>query len=76
MNYFRSVAIAVDQLLNALIGGWPDESLSSRAYRVGLTYDKWVLASVINALFFWQQNHCKSAYENEQERRHLPPELR
>lgn len=33
MAYIKNVLIALDQLANALIGGWPDESLSSRAWR-------------------------------------------
>ena len=28
----KQVRIAIDQLLNALLGGYADESLSSRAY--------------------------------------------
>lgn len=33
MSYIRRLLIAVDQLLNAVLGGWPDETLSSRAWR-------------------------------------------
>lgn len=33
MKYYFKVGLAVDQLLNALMGGWPDESFSARAYR-------------------------------------------
>lgn len=31
--YIKNVLIGVDQLVNAVIGGWPDESLSSRSWR-------------------------------------------
>lgn len=33
MTYGKRTLIAVDQLLNTLLGGWPDETLSSRCYR-------------------------------------------
>ena len=31
---------------------------------------------LVNHIFFWQENHCKEAYESEAQRSHLPPELR
>lgn len=33
MTYGKRTLIAVDQLINTLLGGWPDETLSSRCYR-------------------------------------------
>ena len=76
MSYVRRLLIAVDQLLNAVLGGWPDETLSSRAWR-------WELAGVrswprrlIDALFFPEEEHCRESYESERLGRQLPPELR
>ena len=76
MGYGRSVLIALDQLVNALCGGWPDETISSRAWR-------WELAGVrswprvmIDRLFFWEREHCRESYESERLGRQLPPELR
>lgn len=76
MSYIRRLLIAVDQLLNAVLGGWPDETLSSRAWR-------WELAGVrswprrlIDALLFLDVNHCRESYESERLGRQLPPELR
>lgn len=31
---------------------------------------------IIDHLFFWQTEHCKSAYESEVERSQLPPSMR
>jgi len=31
---------------------------------------------VVDGLFFWQREHCKSSYESEREGRQSPPELR
>lgn len=76
MNYPRNLATALDQLLNALLGGYCDESLSARAYRWRRDGKSGVPAAIINIVFFWQKDHCFSAYGNEQARRQLPPEYR
>lgn len=65
------VLIALDQLANAICGGWADETLSSRAYRESPRAEKF-----INALFFWDKDHCYESYVSEQLRTQLPPELR
>lgn len=79
-QYFRNIAIAFDQLINCLIkGGTPDETLSSRAWRLSCNNKYWyskIPCKIINALFFWQNNHCRGAYTSELERKHLPDELR
>ena len=31
-GYLYRVSIAVDQLFNSILGGWPDETLSARAW--------------------------------------------
>ncbi len=76
MLYMRFVLIAFDQCLNALCGGWPDETLSSRAYRWHVAGKGSLALHIINALFFWEKNHCQEAYESERRNRHLPPEFR
>lgn len=73
-DYFQ-VLVALDQLINAICGGWADETLSSAAHRRRLN-GRPALASVIDKLFFWQYEHCKKAYESEIERAHFPPEMR
>lgn len=69
------VLIAIDQLVNTVVGGFADETLSSRAHRRRLR-GKGGCAWVIDHIFFWQEEHCKTAYESEIERSQLPPELR
>lgn len=32
-GYFHNLLVACDQFLNTLLGGWPDETLSSRCWR-------------------------------------------
>ena len=69
------IAIAADQLVNTLLAGMSDETLSARAWRNHLVSAKWRFTmNVIDAIFFWQQDHCKQSYFAEFERKHLPPE--
>ena len=75
MNYWKNLLIAVDQLVNALIGGWPDETLSSRCYRWARDGVRAWPRKLVDGLFFWQREHCKSSYESEREGRQSPPEL-
>lgn len=63
--YAKSVGIAADQLINAVLGGLPSETLSVRAYRLGVLDGRrgWRrVVWVINKLFWWQRNHCRGAY--------------
>lgn len=77
MNHRQQIAIAFDQLVNACCGGWADETLSSRAWRQHEKKKRWaMLRRVIDGIFFWQKDHCKTAYESELERKHFPKELR
>ncbi len=76
MAYFWALFIAFDQLCNALCGGWPDETLSSRAWRWHVAGVRSWPMYVINGLFFWEKNHCQNSYESERSSRHFPPELR
>ena len=76
MTYPHKVGLALDQLLNAVIGGYPDESISARAYRWDRDGKRHWVKKCINALFFWQKDHCRSAHHTEIELRHMPPEYR
>lgn len=53
---------ASSQFFNVLLFlGHPNESISGRSYR-----EPWPLAyKIINRVFFWQKDHCKSAYLND-----------
>lgn len=66
--------IALDQLLNTLLAGHPDETLSSRAYRAeqkDKIFGKF-FRPLIDAVFFWQKQHCYKGYLAEKQRRQLP----
>lgn len=76
MTYSKKVLIAIDQLINTLIGGWPDETLSSQAHRWEQAGKRSWTRKMIDAIFFWEERHCYSSYISEREGRQLPPELR
>jgi len=76
-HHLLQVGIAIDQLLNTILGGWADETFSSRCWRKR-AYPRWNRARhFVDALFFWQrEGHCREAYESEWCRSQLPPALR
>lgn len=76
MTYARAVLIAIDQLMNAVLAGWPDETMSSRAWRWEQDGIRSWPRKLIDALFFMEKEHCRQSYISEREGRQLPPELR
>ena len=75
-KYIGNNLIALDQQLNALLLGSPDETLSSRAYRADVSNKLFgkLFRPLIDYLFFWQKYHCYSAYLSELHRKQLPNE--
>ena len=67
----KQIGIAIDQLVNALLGGMADETISARAHRT-----RSPLEHYLDAIFFWDENHCRASYLSELERRQLPPQYR
>lgn len=80
MSYAKALLVALDQLGNAALGGWPDETLSSRAFRLAKSGRRRWPRRLIDALFFWdkegEKRHCELSFESEREGRQLPPEAR
>lgn len=69
------VLVALDRLVNACIAGSASETLSSRAHRMrekGQPAWGWT-ADAIDALFFWQDGHCRQSFEWETARLANPP---
>lgn len=74
LNWLLMGLVLLDQAVNWLLGGSPDETLSSRAHRMrekGQPVWGWA-ADAIDWLFFWETGHCRKAYESEVRRRQLP----
>ncbi len=55
---------------------YADESLSSRAWRWYEDGERSWPRKLIDAIFFWEAEHCLESYISEREGRHLPPEWR
>lgn len=73
-TYLKNVLIGIDQLVNTLLGGYPDETMSARAYRLeynGKLIGK-ILRPIIDCIMFWDDNHCKESYESEVLKKQLP----
>jgi hypothetical protein len=62
-NYTRRQILATDQVINALMAGDEDETISARAGRV--FPDTW-WAKLINTIFHWQKSHCINAIEEDE----------
>lgn len=79
VEHLKQFGIAIDQLINTLLGGYADESLSARSFRVaekGYWYAQ-AIEWCINLIFWpFQKDHCHKAYNSEIENRQLPPEYR
>lgn len=74
----HQLAIALDQLGNVFVSclfgekAWADETLSAHAWRWQAEGTREWPRRVIDAILFWQDAHCRKAYENEKSRAQLP----
>jgi hypothetical protein len=60
MNYISDVWSALSQLINAICGGMPCETVSGRAHR-----SQGRARLIINRVFFWQRDHCKLSHQSD-----------
>lgn len=68
----REIAIACDQLANAILGGYACETISARCYRLRAYAPYTSMRRWIDRIFFWQPDHCKASYEAQVARRNVP----
>ena len=77
-QYILQVLIAIDQVVNTLLGGYADETLSARAWRTeqkGRIFGRF-FRPLIDLILFFDPDHCFHSYESEKKRRQFPLELR
>ena len=76
----KNLLIAVDQLVYVVITlgtGMPDETMSAAAYRMELAgKPAGVFRPVIDALLWFDTDHCHQAYLSEIGKKQLPDEYR
>lgn len=75
MSKLRQVAVALDQLVNAICGGYADETMSSRCWRLRQFQPYKTLCPMIDAVLFFDPKHCETSYLNEIARKYLPADL-
>lgn len=66
MKYLKNILISIDQLVNTIFGGDPDETISSR---LGKNYKGTWLERFVDWLFKWQNNpegHCEGSIEQDE----------
>lgn len=71
--YLLNLLIGIDQFFNSILGGAPDETISSRCARGQKRWYWRLLGGLLNTI---QAGHCAVALESEKERLHEPAELR
>ena len=82
LHNLKQLLICLDQLANVLIGlvgnrkAWADETMSAHAWRMQLEHNRTWARKLIDALFWFDKNHCKESYESEVLKRQLPPSMR
>lgn len=68
MGYWKNLGIAVDQFWNAVFGGDPDETISSRLGKAAQTgsFRAKVACWLIGRVFFQDTSHCKDSIEEDE----------
>jgi hypothetical protein len=64
-QWFWNMLVAVDQFFNTLLGGDPDETISSRAGKAKAKGHRWgcILCALLDKL---QKNHCDMNIESDE----------
>ena len=77
-SWFKQVLVSLDQMVNALLGGWADETLSSRCWRLRHLPAWGTARRVLDAVagLLGDKDHCRASYNSEWLRLQCPPELR
>lgn len=79
-QYFWNLLLGLDQLLNVILAGYPDETFSARVYRKALAGQwfwralRWLIDGFFN-LAFRQESHCFKSYQSESAHGHSPREF-
>ena len=79
LSIAKNVLISLDQTINCVVWikgdgfGYPDETLSARAWRLRGQSNSW---KRIDALLFFDKDHCRTSYESELNRTQLPKDYK
>lgn len=64
LSYFRKLFVSVDQLLNVILGGDPDETMSSRLGKDARRGRKFACV-MCKILDLFEKDHCEKALERD-----------
>ena len=64
-KYLKNLLISLDQFVNAITGGDPDETISSRVGKRRDAAERF-MAKVVNRIFFWQKDHTTESIEHDE----------
>lgn len=64
-NYLINLLVAIDQVGNAILGGYPDETISLRAARERDLNDKEWACILCKFLDLFQKDHCTIVRRNQ-----------
>jgi len=62
-NYILNILIAIDQFINVLFGGYPDETISSRC---GKKLEKKPCYLLCRFLHLFEKEHCEKSIEKDE----------
>lgn len=66
MKYVKSILISIDQFFNTLLGGDPDETISSRMGKHVAKKDCIVCNLICKFLNLFQKDHCVKSIEKDE----------
>ena len=75
-HWAKQVGIAFDQFINAIFGGWADETFSARCWRKRHCPGWCLIRWAVDCLLFFDKNHCQESYKSEIQRAQLPKDYR
>jgi len=65
-NYIWNLLISLDQLCNTILGGYPDETMSSRMGKHLVKKNCFLCKFICSLLNKIDKNHCIDAIENDE----------
>jgi hypothetical protein len=73
MKYIMNLLVSLDQFVNTVAGGDPDETISSRAAKAEAEGKRWgcILCGLLNRI---QKDHCKRSLEPDEGARAIIPD--
>jgi len=66
MKYLFNILVSLDQLVNTILGGYPDETLSSRMGKYAIKGRGWVPCTICKLLNLFQKDHCIKTIETDE----------